>query len=137
MSFYLDVVSIEKRIFSGEVRKLRVSGSEGELGIYPGHAQLLSIIKPGMLYIFHKDQKEECIYISGGILEVQPYTVSVLADIAIRAVDLNRTHILKAKEKAEKDMRNENVQMKKNDILLKIAKEIAKLRVLETMDKFK
>ncbi|QCI19598.1 MAG: F0F1 ATP synthase subunit epsilon [Buchnera aphidicola (Brevicoryne brassicae)] len=137
MSFYLDVVSVKKRIFSGEVKKIRVSGSEGELGIYPGHVQLLSIIKPGMIYIFHKDKQEECIYISGGILEVQPHTVSVLADIAIRAIDLNRKNILKAKRKAQEDIKNENIKTKKNDILLEISKEIAKLRVLEMMDKFK
>lgn len=137
MSFYLDVVSVKKRIFSGEVKKIRVSGSEGELGIYPGHVQLLSIIKPGMIYIFHKDKQEECIYISGGILEVQPHTVSILADIAIRAIDLNRKNILKAKRKAQEDIKNENIKTKKNDILLEISKEIAKLRVLEMMDKFK
>lgn len=138
MSFHLDVVSVEKRIFSGEVKKIRVSGSEGELGIYPGHLQLLSIIKPGMIYIFHKDNKqEECIYISGGILEIQPHTVSILADIAIRAIDLNRKNVLKAKKQAEEDIKNENIKTKKNDILLKISKEIAKLRVLEMMDKFK
>ncbi|WP_172599344.1 F0F1 ATP synthase subunit epsilon [Buchnera aphidicola] len=136
MNFYLDIVSLEKRIFSGEVKKIRVSGSEGELGIYPGHVQLLSIIKPGMIYIFHKDKKEECIYISGGILEVQPNTVSVLADTAIRAIHLNRENILKAKKEAEENIDN-NIKMKKNDILLKISKEIAKLRVLEMMDKFK
>lgn len=137
MNFYLDIVSLEKRIFSGEVKKIRVSGSEGELGIYPGHVQLLSIIKPGMIYIFHKDKKEECIYISGGILEVQPNTVSVLADTAIRAIHLNRENILKAKKEAEENIDNNNIKMKKNDILLKISKEIAKLRVLEMMDKFK
>ncbi|ADP66417.1 F0F1 ATP synthase subunit epsilon [Buchnera aphidicola str. TLW03 (Acyrthosiphon pisum)] len=99
MNFYLDVVSLTKTIFSGFVEKIRVSGSEGELGIYPGHAQLLSILKPGMVYIFHKkDKKEECIYISGGILEVQPSVVSILADVAIHAIDLDRSRILKTKK---------------------------------------
>lgn len=137
MYFYLDIVSIKNRIFSGEVKKIRVSGSEGELGIYPGHVQLLSIIKPGMIYIFHKNNQEECIYVSGGILEVQPSNVSILADVAIRASDLNRTSILKSKQKAEKDIQNKEINMNKNDILLKISKEIAKLRVLEIMDRLK
>lgn len=138
MDFYLDVVSVKKRIFSGLVKKIRVSGSEGELGIYPGHTQLLSIIKPGMVYISHKiDKREECIYISGGILEVQPSIVSILADVAIRAVDLDRQRVLKTKKNAEEYIKNTNEKIKKDDILLKISKEIAKLRVLEMMDKFK
>ncbi|QCI25251.1 F0F1 ATP synthase subunit epsilon [Buchnera aphidicola (Sitobion avenae)] len=141
MNFYLDVVSVKKRIFSGFVKKIRVTGSEGELGIYPGHTQLLSIIKPGIVYISHKidkiDKKEECIYISGGILEVQPSIVSILADVAIRAVDLDRKRILKTKKNAEEYMKNVDLKIKKDDILLKISKEIAKLRVLEMMDKFK
>ncbi|MCU4137193.1 F0F1 ATP synthase subunit epsilon [Buchnera aphidicola (Sitobion miscanthi)] len=138
MNFYLDVVSVKKRIFSGFVKKIRVTGSEGELGIYPGHTQLLSIIKPGIVYISHKiDKQEECIYISGGILEVQPSIVSILADVAIRAVDLDRKRILKTKKNAEEYMKNVDLKIKKDDILLKISKEIAKLRVLEMMDKFK
>jgi len=138
MNFYLDVVSVKKRIFSGFVKKIRVSGSEGELGIYPRHTQLLSIIKPGIVYITHElDQKEECIYISGGILEVQPSIVSILADVAIRAIDLDRNRILKTKKNAEENIKNENIKIKKDDILLQISKEIAKLKVLEIMDKFK
>ncbi len=137
MNFYLDIVSVEKCIFSGLVKKIRVSGSEGELGIYPRHAQLLSIIKPGIVYISHEDNKEECLYISGGILEVQPSIVSILADIAIRATDLDRGQILKAKKHAEENMKNKHIKMKKDDILLAISKEIAKLRVLDIMDKFK
>ncbi|ADP67581.1 F0F1 ATP synthase subunit epsilon [Buchnera aphidicola str. JF98 (Acyrthosiphon pisum)] len=138
MNFYLDVVSLTKTIFSGFVEKIRVSGSEGELGIYPGHAQLLSILKPGMVYIFHKkDKKEECIYISGGILEVQPSVVSILADVAIHAIDLDRSRILKTKKNAEESIKNNDTKINKDAILLQISKEIAKLRVLEVMDKFK
>ncbi|QCI23588.1 F0F1 ATP synthase subunit epsilon [Buchnera aphidicola (Macrosiphoniella sanborni)] len=136
MSFYLDVVSLKKRIFSGFVKKIRVTGSEGELGIYPGHTQLLSIIKPGMIYIFHQEEKkEECIYLSGGILEIQPSVVSILANVAIRAIDLDRNRILKTKKNAEENIKNESIKTKKDEILLKISQEIAKLRVLEMMDK--
>ncbi|QCI20175.1 F0F1 ATP synthase subunit epsilon [Buchnera aphidicola (Brachycaudus cardui)] len=137
MNFYLDVVSVKKRIFSGLVKKIRVSGSEGELGIYPGHVQLLTIIKPGMVCILHKNGEEECIYISGGILEIQPSVVSILSDIAIRAIDLDKKSILQAKKHAEKNMKNDSIKMNKNEILLEISKEIAKLRVLEMMDKSK
>ncbi|QCI16856.1 F0F1 ATP synthase subunit epsilon [Buchnera aphidicola (Aphis helianthi)] len=138
MDFYLDIVSVEKRIFSGLVKKIRVSGSEGEMGIYPGHAQLLSIIKPGIVYIFHKNKAEECLYISGGILEIQPSIISILADIVIRGVDLDRKRILQAKKQAEEYyFKHQNKNINTDDLLLKISKEIAKLRVLEIMDKFK
>jgi F-type H+-transporting ATPase subunit epsilon len=134
MDFYLDVVSIEKRIFSGLVERIRVSGSEGEMGIYPGHTQLLSIIKPGIIYIFRKNKTEECLYISGGILEVQPSIVSILADVVIRGIDLDRERILRSKNQAEQNFKNNS---QKDDVLLEISKEIAKLRVLEIIDKFK
>lgn len=137
MDFYLDVVSVEKRIFSGLIDKIQVSGSEGEMGIYPGHTQLLSIIKPGVIHIFHKNKNEECLYISGGILEIQPFSVSILADVVIRAFDLDRERVLQAKKKAEENFQKENIGLKRDDILLEISKAIAKLRVLEIIDKFK
>ncbi|CAL4317600.1 ATP synthase epsilon chain [Buchnera aphidicola (Hyalopterus amygdali)] len=137
MDFYLDIVSVEKRIFSGLIDKIKVSGSEGEMGIYPGHTQLLSIIKPGIIHIFHQNKKEECLYISGGILEVQPATVSILADVVIRGFDLDRERVLQAKKKAEESFQKDNIGLKKDDILLEISKAIAKLRVLEIIDKFK
>lgn len=137
MDFYLDVVSVEKRIFSGSIDKIRISGSEGEMGIYPGHSQLLSIIKPGIIYIYHKNKTEECLYVSGGILEVQPSIISILADIVIRGVDLDRKRVLKAKKQAEEYLKKEIIKVKKDDVLFEISKEIAKLRVLEIMDKFK
>lgn len=137
MNFYLDIVSVKKRIFSGSVNKIQVSGSEGEMGIYPGHTQLLSIIKPGIVYIFHTNKKEECLYISGGILEVQPSVVSILADIAIRGIDLDRKRVLQAKKEAEENFAKKTITVKKDDVLLEISKAIAKLRVLEIMDKFK
>ncbi|QIQ41075.1 MAG: F0F1 ATP synthase subunit epsilon [Buchnera aphidicola (Aphis urticata)] len=137
MHFYLDIVSFEKRIFSGLVEKIQVSGSEGDMGIYPGHTQLLSIIKPGIIYISHKNQTKECLYISGGILEIQPSIVSILADIAIRGADLDRERILKAKKQAEECFQNQDKNIKKDDLLIQISQEIAKLRVLEIMNKYK
>ncbi|WP_178918886.1 F0F1 ATP synthase subunit epsilon [Buchnera aphidicola] len=137
MHFYLDIVSVEKRIFSGLVKKIQISGSEGEMGIYPGHTQLLSIIKPGIIYISHKNKTEECLYISGGILEVQPSIVSILADIAIRGADLDRERILKAKKQAEECFKSQDKTIKKDDLLIQISQEIAKLRVLEIISKLK
>lgn len=84
MTYHTDVVSAEQQMFSGLVEKIRVTGSEGELGIFPGHAPLLTAIKPGMIRIVKQFGHEEFIYLSGGILEVQPGSVTVLADTAIR-----------------------------------------------------
>ncbi|MCE1848654.1 F0F1 ATP synthase subunit epsilon, partial [Enterobacter hormaechei] len=80
MTYHLNVVSAESRMFEGLVQKIQVTGSEGELGIYPGHAPLLTAIKPGMVRIVKQFGEEEVIYLSGGILEVQPSGVIVLAD---------------------------------------------------------
>ncbi|CAL4317620.1 ATP synthase epsilon chain [Buchnera aphidicola (Cavariella theobaldi)] len=135
MAFYLDVVSIEKRIFSGLVKTIRVSGIEGELGIYSGHTQLLSIIKPGMIYIKHLDHKKEYIYISGGILEVQPSVVSILADLAIHAIDLDRASILKEKTQAEEYIKSALIKAQRDNMSIQLSKAIAKLRVLEMAEK--
>ena len=101
MTYHLDVVSAEQQMFSGLVEKIQVTGSEGELGIYPGHAPLLTAIKPGMIRIVKQHGHEEFIYLSGGILEVQPGNVTVLADTAIRGQDLDEARAMEAKRKAE------------------------------------
>ena len=105
MTYHLDVVSAEKHMFSGLVQKIQVTGSEGELGIFPGHAPLLTAIKPGMVRIVKQHGEEEFIYLSGGILEVQPSVVTVLADTAIRGTDLDEARALEAKRKAEEHIR--------------------------------
>ncbi len=97
----LDIVSAEKQIFSGDVEMVFVSGELGELGIAPGHSQLLTTLKPGMVRTTLADKTEEIFYISGGMLEVQPYIVSILADEAVRADDLDEAAALTAKEHAE------------------------------------
>ena len=104
MTYHLDVVSAEQQMFSGLVEKIQVTGSEGELGIYPGHAPLLTAIKPGMIRIVKQHGHEEFIYLSGGILEVQPGNVTVLADTAIRGQDLDEARAMEAKRKAEEQL---------------------------------
>ena len=88
LSVNLNVVSAEEELFSGSIESLQITGSEGELGIMPGHAPLLTSLKPGMARIVKKGGDEEVIYLSGGMLEVQPNSVTVLADVAIRVADL-------------------------------------------------
>lgn len=103
-TLHLDIVSAEKQIFSGEVQMIFVTGEEGELGIAPGHSQLLTALKPGHVRTLRTDGEEEVFYVSGGMLEVQPYIVSVLADTAVRADDIDEAAALSAKEQAEKTM---------------------------------
>lgn len=97
----LDIVSAEQQIFTGEVEMVFVTGEMGELGIAPGHSQLLTTLRSGYVRAVMKDE-EEVFYISGGMLEVQPYIVSVLADTAMRATDIDEAAALAAKEQAEK-----------------------------------
>ena len=101
----LEIVSAEKEIFSGEAELVFVTGEMGELGIKPGHSQLLTTLRPGYVRAIlpgKSEQDEEVFYISGGMLEVQPYIVSVLADDAKRADDIDEVAALAAKAEAEK-----------------------------------
>lgn len=125
--FELIVVSAERKIFCGDVTRVRVSGVDGELGVYAGHTPLLTAIKPGMVKFDLVDGKEEFIYVSGGFLEVQPTVVTVLADTAIRGEELDEQSILEAKRKAEEGLNKTNDA----DLTAKLAQEIAKLRVYE------
>lgn len=125
--FELTVVSAERKIFEGNVVSVRVSGVEGELGIYAGHTPLLTAIKPGMVKLTFDDKREEVIYVSGGFLEVQPKSVTVLADTAIRGEELDEQRILATKHKVEETLSKTN----NADLSAKLAKEIAKLRVYE------
>lgn len=135
MTYHLDVVSAELKMFSGVVQKIQVTGSEGELGIYPGHAPLLTAIKPGMIRIVKQHGEEEFIYLSGGILEVQPSTVTVLADTAIRGQDLDEARALESKRRAEEHIRNSHGDVDYVQATAELAKAIAKLRVIELTKK--
>jgi len=136
MTFHLDIVSAEKKIFSGTVEHFMVTGSEGELGIYPGHTPLLSAIKPGMVRLVKQHGHEEIIYVSGGMLEIQPGTATVLADTAIRGEDLDAAKAEEAKRKAE-----ENIQQHRDmdfaQAASDLAKAIAQLRVIELTHKLR
>src|SRR5690554_5417211 len=85
----LDVVSAEDQLFSGSVQSIQVTGSEGELGILPGHTPLLTALKPGMVRVVTEAGEEELFYIAGGVMEVQPEVVTVLSDTAVRGGDLD------------------------------------------------
>ncbi|PWI31809.1 F0F1 ATP synthase subunit epsilon [Vibrio albus] len=131
ITFHLDVVSAEKQIFSGRVETFQVTGSDGELGIYHGHAPLLTAIKPGMVRIVKQHGHEEIIYVSGGIVEIQPGTSTVLADTAIRGEDLDAAKAEEAKRKAEEHIQNQHGDMDFAQAASELAKAIAQLRVIE------
>lgn len=106
-TIHVDVVSAEHSIFSGEAEFVALPGEAGELGIYPKHAPLLTRIKPGAVRIQVPGQQEmEFVFVAGGMLEVQPDVVTVLADTAIRGHDLDEAKASEAKRKAEEAMAN-------------------------------
>lgn len=105
-TLHVDVVSAVAAIFSGEAKFVALPGEAGELGILPGHTPLISRIRPGTLKIVRPDGSEEHIFVAGGILEVQPTSVTVLTDTAIRAADLDEARAVTAREKAQDALRN-------------------------------
>ncbi|BDY07106.1 MULTISPECIES: F0F1 ATP synthase subunit epsilon [unclassified Ferrimonas] len=135
MTLHLDVVSAEESIYSGRVQYLQVTGVEGELGIMHGHTPLLTAIKPGMVRIKKQDDSEEVIYLSGGILEVQPDNVSVLADVAIRGEDIDVEAAEAAKRSAEEHMAKASADLDYEAAVIELAKAMAQLRVVETIRK--
>jgi F-type H+-transporting ATPase subunit epsilon len=105
-TIHVDVVSAEESIFSGEATFVVLPGEVGELGIYPRHIPLITRIKPGTVRIQKPDGTEELVFVAGGILEVQPGTVPVLADTAIRGHDLDEAKAVEARKQAEESMKN-------------------------------
>ncbi len=106
-TIHVDVVSAEESIFSGEAKFVALPGENGELGILPRHTPLITRIRPGAVRIQRADNaEEEFVFVAGGILEVQPHTVTVLADTAIRGRDLDEAKAAEAKKLAEEAMKN-------------------------------
>ena len=137
-SVQLDVVSAEQSVFSGVVSTIQVTGSEGELGIHPGHAPLLTGLKPGMVRLVKEDGSEELIYIAGGTLEVQPNAVIVLADVAQRGEDLDEQAAENAQREAQAQMdaaANSDSTLDYEAAAVQLAEAIAQLRVIRQLRK--
>jgi F-type H+-transporting ATPase subunit epsilon len=130
-----DIVSAEKAIFSGEVSMVVASGIAGELGIAPRHAPLITQLKPGQVRVHHTDGREEDFYVSGGILEVQPYLVSVLADTALRADDIDEAAAIKAKEDAEALLRDKTKRQDLAKVQAELAKAVAQIQAITRLKK--
>lgn len=134
MTVHLDVVSAEEMIFSGRVESLQVTGSEGELGVMPGHAPLLTALKPGMVRLVKQLGGEEIIYIAGGTLEVQPHNVTVLADTAIRASELDEQAAEQAKREAQEQMdKAQSGELDYQQAAVQLEEALAQLRVLRQL----
>ncbi|MCF6441956.1 F0F1 ATP synthase subunit epsilon [Pseudoalteromonas luteoviolacea] len=136
MTVHLDVVSAEQNLFSGAVATIQVTGSEGELGIHPGHAPLLTGLKPGMVRLVKEDGAEEYIYVAGGTLEVQPKTVTVLADVAIRGEELDEQAAEEAKREAEAQLASGTAsELDYQRAAMQLEEALAQLRLLRQLRK--
>ncbi len=131
----LNVVSAEEALFSGSIESLQITGSEGELGIMPGHSPLLTSLKPGMARIVKKGGEEEVLYLSGGMLEVQPNSVTVLADVATRADDLDEQAAQEAKSRAEEHLNAQSGDVDYAEAAAELARAVAQLRVIQATSK--
>lgn len=134
MTIHVDVVSAEESIFSGLAELVIVPGESGELGIYPRHTPLLTRIKPGSVRLKLPDQKDDTlIYVSGGMLEVQPHVVTILADTAIRGGDLDEARALEAKRAAEEAMKNRTADIDYAAAQAELAEAIAQLATIHKL----
>lgn len=134
----VDIVSAEEAIYSGEAEFLAAPAQMGEVGIYPRHTPLITRIKPGAVRIRIPGQaEEEVIYVSGGLLEVQPEVVTILADTAVRGADLDEARATEAKQKAEAAMADKSSQMDFARAQAELAEAIAQLATIRRLRKGK
>ena len=125
----LDIVSVEKAIFSGQIDELAVTGKMGELGILPGHTPLLTLLKPGEIRVTN-DGQTTVFYVSGGTLEVQPDVATILADTVVRADDLDEAAAIAAQERAEKAIQDRTSDLEYEAALAELAEVTAQLRAI-------
>ena len=132
-TIHVDIVSAEGQIFSGDATMVFVPGSQGELGIAPRHAPLLTTLKAGEVRVQTEGREEQSFYVGGGALEVQPHLVTVLADTAARAHDLDEAAALEAKQRAEEAIRGRADKMDIAEAQAELARAVAQLRAIERL----
>ena len=133
---HIDVVSAEASIFSGEAEFVVAPASAGEVGIYPNHAPMISTIKPGSLRIKQVNEAQEVlIYISGGLLEIQPGVITVLADTAVRGHDLDEAKAIAAKEVAEEALKNRTSDVNYAVAQAELSEALAQIQAIERLRK--
>ena len=128
-----DIVSAESEIFHGQAQMVIASGEMGELGIAPRHAPLITRLKPGQVRVIAENGDEQFFYVSGGILEVQPSVVTILADTAMRAKDIDENAARKAKEEAERILANRGEAVEVAEAQAQLAMATAQLEALERL----
>ena len=133
----LDIVDPESSIFSGPVKMVVVTGEMGELGIMPGHTQLLTSIKPGQIRVILQGNIQDVYYVSGGILEVQPYAINILADTVVRATNLDEAAAITARENAKRLLNDKKSTIELAGILAQLTQATAQLRTIKLADKHK
>jgi F-type H+-transporting ATPase subunit epsilon len=134
-TIHVDIVSAEGQIFSGEASMVFVPGSQGELGIAPRHAPLLTTLKAGEVRVQSEGMEEQSFYVGGGSLEIQPNLVTVLADTAARARDLDEAAALAAKQRAEDAVRERTDKVDIAEAQAELARAVAQLRAIERLRK--
>lgn len=135
MIVHVDIVSAEEEIFSGSAEMVFAPAEMGEVGITPRHAPLISKLKPGEVRIKINETETHHFYISGGLLEVQPHMVIILADTAIRAKDIDEAAALNAKVKAEEALEDKSGKMDYGQAQAQLAQAIMQLRMLDRLRK--
>ena len=131
MTIHVDVVSAEQEIYSGPAEMVVVPAENGDVGITPRHCQMLTRLRPGEVRIKTSDGGEQYIFVSGGMLEVQPHMVTVLADTALRAKDIDEAAALEAKERAEKLLADQKADLDYAKAQAELAEAVAQLRTLQ------
>ena len=130
-----DIVSAEAEIFHGTATLVVASGDEGELGIAPRHAPLITRLKPGQVRVIAENGDEQSFYVSGGIIEVQPQVVTILADTAIRAKDLDEAAVIRAKEEAERLLATRTDTVEVAQAQAELAQLVAQVQAIERLKK--
>jgi len=135
MTVHCDIVSAEEAIFSGLVELVVAHGALGDLGIAPGHAQLLTELKPGPVRVVVQGGEEQVYYVSGGFLEVQPGTVTILADTAVRAGDVDEAAAIEAQKAAEAALTTQHGEFDYGRAAAQLAEAAAQLRTIQALKK--
>lgn len=133
ISVHCDIVSAEQQIYSGLVELVVAVGELGDLGIAPGHAPLMTSLKPGPVRIVKQGGEEEVIYVSGGYLEVQPNIITILSDSAQRADDIDEAAALEAKAEAEREFANQGGEIDYSRAAAQLAEASARLRTIQQL----
>ena len=134
-SIKVEVVSAEKQLFSGESTMVVAPGVEGEIGVMPGHAPLLTGLRPGVLKLVRDNDEEDLFYVAGGLLEVQPDKVTVLADVAERSAEIDEERATKAREEAESLLQSGGADIDYAKVQAELAQAVAQLELLRKLRK--